>query len=445
MAEEPAVKAIEEIASQLGEKYVLIDDLDRSAYSYDASGMQYVPSAVVRPVEPEDISFIVEVANKYGVPLVPRGSGTSLVGGPLPVEGGIVVDMQMMNKVIEKDEYTGLVRVESGLRLLDLNKILPDRFMPINPDGTGFSTVGGLVAEDAASPLSVKYGTMAAMVLGAEVVLPTGETLLVEQPGPPSKRNILDLLVGSEGTLGIFTSVLLRLPLRPDGRVAYKIEMIDISDAVSIQAAIKRANISIAGFEAYHNYKELIGEKSAEAVSFLEVSGTKECVDVWSSKLRSIFKEMDIPFEEIDAEEADNIWERRKSIYELAKKRKSAMRVVSLLVHTHLTRDAIQEIDRTGSRLKLPVVTVFNPLLGWVMAIFLYDPTDEREVERMEKAASNVIDRAVALGGSIGFGVGAGITKITSNMDEGFVFTFSSIKETLDPNWIMNPGKLIER
>ncbi len=445
MAEEPAIKAIEEIASQLGERYVLIEDLDRSAYSYDASGMQYVPSAIVRPVEPEDISFIIEVANKYGVPLVPRGSGTSLVGGPLPVEGGIVVDMQMMNKVLEKDDYTGLVRVEAGLRLLDLNKVLPDRFMPINPDGTGFSTVGGLIAEDAASPLSVKYGTIASMVLGVEVVLPTGEALLVEQPGPPSKKNILNLLIGSEGTLGIFTSALLRLPLRPEGRAAYKVEMIDISDAVSIQTAIKRANISITGFEAYHNYKELMGEKGAEAVSFLEVSGTEECVDIWSSKLRSIFKEMDVPFEEIDAEEADSIWERRRSIYELAKKRKSAIKAVSLLVHTHLTRDAIQEVDRTGSRLKLPVVTVFNPLLGWVMAIFLYDPTDEREVERTEKAASNIIDRTIALGGSIGFGIGAGVTKITSDMDEGFVSIFSSVKEALDPNWIMNPGKLIER
>ncbi len=445
MSEEPAIKAVEEIASQLGEKYVLIEDLDRSAYSYDASGMRHVPSAVVRPTETEDISFIIEVANRYGVPLVPRGSGTSLVGGPLPIEGGIVVDMQMMNKIIDKDDYTGLVRAETGLRVYDLNNILPGRFMPINPDGTGFSTIGGLIAEDAASPLSVKYSTMAAMVLGLEVVLPTGEALLVEQPGPPSKRNILDLLIGSEGTLGIFTSALLKLPLKPKHRVAYRIEMIDISDAISIQTAVKREEISIAGFEAYHNYKELIGEGGAEAISFLEISGTEECVDVWGSKLRSIFKELDIPFEEISINEADDIWIRRKSIYELAKRREVAMRVVSLQVHTHLTRDAIQEVDRTGSRLKLPVVTVFNPLLGWVMAIFLYDPTDEREIERTDKAASNVIDRAIALGGSIGFGVGAGITKITSDMDEGFVSTFSKVKEAVDPNWIMNPGKLIER
>ncbi len=445
MAEEPAIKAVEEIASQLGEKYVLLEDLDRSAYSYDSSGMQAIPSAVVRPTDVEDIAFIVEVANKYSVPLVPRGSGTSLVGGPLPLNGGLVVDMQMMNGIIDKDEYTGLIRVEAGIKVLDLNKVFSDRFMPVNPDGTGFSTVGGLIAEDAASPLSAKYGTVGDMLLGVEVVLPTGKVLLVEQPGPPSKENILRLLAGSEGTLGIFTSALLRLPLKPEGRLAYEIELTDVSDAISIQSHISRVGMGVAGFEVYHNYKELVEGEGTEVTAFLEISGTKECLGVWDSRLKSVLAEMDVTFDQIDEVEADELWERRKNIYELAKRRKVAMRVVSLLVHSHLVRDAVQEIDRTGARLKLPVVTVFNPPLGWVMAIFLYDPTNEKEVERTEKAASNVISRSVALGGSIGYGTGAGVNRISPEMDEGFVALMSSIKETLDPNWIMNPGKLIER
>ncbi len=445
MAEEPAVKAAEEIASQLGEDRVLLEDLDRSAYSYDASGIHATPSAVVRPSDVEDVSFIVEAANRYGVPVIPRGSGTSLVAGPLPIEGGIVVDMQMMNGILDRDDFSGLIRVEAGVKVLELNKVFPDRFMPINPDGSGFSTVGGLIAEDAASPLSAKYGTMKDLVIGVEVVLPSGEVVLVEQPGPPSKWNTLGLMLGSEGTLGIFTSAYLRLPLKPESRRAFIIEFSDVSDSITVQNTIEKEGMSVMGFEVYHNYREVVEGGGTEAIAYLELAGKEDCVDLWSSRLSEVLGSMEIQHEEADLEDASDIWIRRKGIYEIAKSRKSAIKVVSMRVHPHLVRDAVQEIDRTGSRMKLPVVTVFDPPLGWVMAIFLYDPTNEKEVERTEKAAQNVIGRTVSLGGSVGFGTGIGVNRITPDMDEGFVTIFSKVKEALDPNWIMNPGKLIER
>ncbi len=445
MAEEPAVKAAEEIASQLGEDRVLLEDLDRSAYSYDASGIHAIPSAVVRPSDVEDVSFVVEAANRYGVPVIPRGSGTSLVGGPLPIEGGIVVDMQMMNGVLDKDDYSGLIRVESGVKVLELNKLFPDRFMPINPDGAGFSTVGGLIAEDAASPLSAKYGTMKDLVIGVEVVLPSGEVVLVEQPGPPSKWNALGLVLGSEGTLGIITSAYLRLPPIPESRKAFVIEFSDVSDSITVQNTVEREGMDVMGFEVYHNYREVVEGGGTEAVAYLELAGKEECVDLWSSRLSEVLSSMEIQHEEADLSDVDDIWVRRKGLYEIARSRGSAIKVVSMRVHPHLVRDAVQEIDRTGSRMKLPVVTIFDPPLGWVMAVFLYDPTNEKEVERTEKAAQNVISRTISLGGSVGFGTGVGINRISQDMDEGFVTIFSRVKEALDPNWIMNPGKLIER
>ncbi|MDK2383950.1 MAG: FAD-binding oxidoreductase, partial [Candidatus Korarchaeota archaeon] len=400
---------------------------------------------VVRPSDVEDVSFIVEAANRYGVPVIPRGSGTSLVAGPLPIEGGIVVDMQMMNGILDRDDFSGLIRVEAGVKVLELNKVFPDRFMPINPDGSGFSTVGGLIAEDAASPLSAKYGTMKDLVIGVEVVLPSGEVVLVEQPGPPSKWNTLGLMLGSEGTLGIFTSAYLRLPLKPESRRAFIIEFSDVSDSITVQNTIEKEGMSVMGFEVYHNYREVVEGGGTEAIAYLELAGKEDCVDLWSSRLSEVLGSMEIQHEEADLEDASDIWIRRKGIYEIAKSRKSAIKVVSMRVHPHLVRDAVQEIDRTGSRMKLPVVTVFDPPLGWVMAIFLYDPTNEKEVERTEKAAQNVIGRTVSLGGSVGFGTGIGVNRITPDMDEGFVTIFSKVKEALDPNWIMNPGKLIER
>ncbi|RLG39941.1 MAG: hypothetical protein DRN78_06090, partial [Thermoproteota archaeon] len=242
-----------------------------------------------------------------------------------------------------------------------------------------------------------------------------------------------------------FTSALFKLPRRPENRIAYKIELTDISDALILQEEIEKSGISVSAFEVYHNYKELVEGAGTEAVAFIEISGTQECVEIWDSRLKSILDNMEFPFESMTEEKADDVWEGRKNLYEVAKAREEALKVVSLRVYPSLVRDAVQEADRTGSRLKLPVISVHNPLLGWVIVAFLYNPIDEKEVERAERAVSNVINKSISLGGSVGYGLGTGINKITQDMDEGFVSLMSIIKETLDPSWIMNPGKLIER
>ncbi|RDD53718.1 MAG: FAD-binding oxidoreductase, partial [Candidatus Korarchaeota archaeon NZ13-K] len=121
------------MSSQLRGSQLLREEVDRYSYSYDASGMEFIPDAIVRPSNVEEVSLVLEIANKYGVPITPRGSGTSLVGGPLPVTGGIVLDMQAMNRVIERDEDLGMVRAEAGITVREINRLIRDMFLPINP------------------------------------------------------------------------------------------------------------------------------------------------------------------------------------------------------------------------------------------------------------------------------------------------------------------------
>jgi glycolate oxidase len=234
-------KALEELSSQLGGDRILREEVDRYAYSYDSSGVEYIPDAIIRPRKVEEVSIVLEIADKYGVPVTPRGSGTSLVGGPLAVRGGFILDMQGMNRVIEKDDSRGLIRVEAGVKLRDVNRLIDGMFLPINPDGIGFSTIGGMIAEDAASPLSVRYGTMRDHVRGLEIVIPGGQIISLEQPGPPSRRNVMDLIIGSEGTLGVITSALIGLSYRPESSISYSMELNDVSDSLVIYDAIRKA------------------------------------------------------------------------------------------------------------------------------------------------------------------------------------------------------------
>lgn len=446
MSERNIDKALEELSSQLNRDQLLMEEVDRYSYSYDSSGMEFVPDAVARPRNVEDVILILQIANKYGVPVTPRGSGTSLVGGPLPVQGGIVIDMLGMSRIIEKDEETGLVRVEGGVRVRELNSLMKDRFLPINPDGIGLSTVGGLIAEDAASPLSAKYGVMRHHVLGLEVITPNGNLLSLEQPGPPSKRNALDLIVGSEGTLGVITSALIRLRYRPESRACYYMELNDVSDSLTIYDAIERSGIEISGFEVYHNYKELIEERESagvEAVGFLEISGSSDCVEKWRSRVNEILSDVALEHREIEEKEADSIWERREKIYEVSRMRKISIRVVSMLSYPHLLRDLVQEIDRTSSRMKIPSMTITNPAMGWVIGVFLFNSRDPKEVDRTDKAVLNLMESASSLGASLGYGIGVGIHKLSEELDEGYLSLMRMIKQLLDPRGIMNPGKLM--
>ncbi|RDD54283.1 MAG: hypothetical protein BA066_00610, partial [Candidatus Korarchaeota archaeon NZ13-K] len=268
----------------------------------------------------------------------------------------------------------------------------------------------------------------------------------LEQPGPPSKRNAIELIVGSEGILGVIASALVRLRYRPESRVSYYMELNDVSDSLLIQDSLERAGIEVSGFEVYHNYKELMEGKDftgVEAIGFLEISGSPECIERWRSRVHEVLSEIAIEHNEVEGSEVDRVWERREKIYRVAGSKKVSIKVVSMLSYKHLIRDIVQEIDRTSARMKIPSVTVIDPPLGWVTAIFLYNARDPKEVERTEKASLNLIESASSLGASLGFGTGVGVQRINENFDEGYFHMIRTLKQMLDPKGIMNPGKLL--
>ncbi len=440
---EELVGKLEEVLSE-GE--VLTDEISLASYSYDASGYTYRPEMVIRPGNVDELMEVVKMLVDYRVPVTPRGAGTSLVGGPLPVNGGAIIDLQMLDEILDVDEGRGIVQVEAGVKVSKLNELLEGRFMPINPDGTGSSTIGGLVAEDAASPLSSVYGTIKNMVLGLEVLLPNGELISLDGPVNRSKRNVVDLIIGSEGTLGIITSVTLKLPAEPEERIAYEITFTDLMDAISLAEEMEKAGIKQAVFEVYHNLGLITGSAGTEAIGYLEIMGPPECVGAWDSRIRELSNRVGVlSMNPIDPYEADRIWRERVKIYEAAKTTEKALKVGSFKVSQEFIRDFVQEVDRTSNRMKLRSLSVINPLLGWVIAILLHDRSNPKEVDRAEKGMSEIIKTSSKMESSLGYGLGVGVNRISSGLDEGFVQLYSTIKRSFDPYWLFNPGKLIER
>ncbi len=443
---------IELLSGIVGAENVLTDEIELASYSYDASNIKGHPDIVVRPSNKEEIIEIMKIASETGTSVTPRGSGTSIVGGSVPIRGGIVVDLLRMNKIIEADKDNLLATVEAGVTVSELNEVLKDNlFYPIDPEIKGISTIGGILAEDSACPLSTEYGTARDNVLEIEVVLPNGRIAHLGTKAPSKQRHLIDFLIGSEGTLGIITKATVKLSPKPEARYGFFIKMSDSSDAISVVQEAEKRGIKISAFQAIYRdaLKEIGEEVSADYIDFvglIELRGDPLWLSSWVPKLREIISELDpVDVEEIEAQMIDRYWSKVSVVYDVMKTKGMAGLSISFTIHKDKMRDLLQRIDQASMRLNLPSITTFHPALGWIVATFLFGPEEKKESERAEKAISFVGEEVSRLGGSIGFGTGIGV----SMADQYFksspdaVRLLAMLKKALDPKNIMNPGKLI--
>ncbi len=206
---------VSRIRQIFGQENVFDDHETRVCYSYDATNIKYLPDLVVFPKTPQQISETLKLANATRFSVIPRGAGTGFTGGTLPVEGGVVLVLTKMNKILHLDPTNLLAIVEPGVITYDLQREVEKigLFYPPDPASLKSSTIGGNVAECAGGPRAVKYGTTKDYVLGLEVVLPTGEIIStgVQTVKSVVGYDLTKLLVGSEGTLGVITKIILRL------------------------------------------------------------------------------------------------------------------------------------------------------------------------------------------------------------------------------------------
>lgn len=443
----------------VGEENVLFSEMDLTLYGYDASMEKGRPDAVVLPGSTEEVSKIMVLAHEDRIPIVGRGSGTNLSGGTIPTRGGIVVHFSRMNQILEIDIPNRTVTVEPGLITLDLqNRLLKEGFVYVpDPASQKVSTLGGNLGENSGGPHCLKYGVTTNHVLGAELVLYDGRVVWT---GGKSQDNpgydITGVLVGSEGTLGLVTKMILKIIRAPE-KVKTLLAIFDaIEDASNTVSAIIAEGIVPATLEMMDNVVMQAVEASvqagypldAAAVLIIELDGMADGMDRQAKKILEICKRhkvRDVQLAKGDAERA-KLWAGRKGAFGAITRLRPSYMVGDGTVPRTKLPEVLNKVMETGKKYDLLIGNVFHAGDGNLHPLILFDERDEEERKRARKAAVEILKICADAGGTISGEHGIGLEK---KKEMFFIFSESDlksmrqVKRAFDPEDILNPGKVI--
>ncbi|MDR3714959.1 MAG: FAD-linked oxidase C-terminal domain-containing protein [Puia sp.] len=321
----------------LGEKYVIGDELSLKDYAHDETEhLHYLPDLVLKPRTAEEISAVMRLCNQYRIPVTPRGAGTGLSGGALPQLGGVVLSMERMNTILEIDERNGQVITEPGVITEVLQNAVKERglFYPPDPSSRGSCFIGGNIAENSGGPKAVKYGVVKDYVLNLQVVLPTGEIIWTGANVLKNSTgyNLTQLVVGSEGTLGIVTRIVLKLIPLPAFDLLMLVPFRSLEKAGEAVAAIFRAGYTPSALELVEIDALLITRKFVDsAIPVTEDTEAHLIIEVDGNHPDALMKEMEAIAELLsgfdtgeiyfadDARQKEELWKLRRRVAEAVK------------------------------------------------------------------------------------------------------------------------------
>lgn len=450
---------LKDLKAVLGEDALLYRKSDLLTYCYDASQGKGFPDIIATPERPEQVTDIVRIANRHNIPFIARGAGTGLSGGSVPVSGGIVILLTRMNRILELDQENMVLVAEPGAVNLDIQNYLLQYglYYPPDPSSQRVSTIGGNLGENASGPHCLKYGGTLNYVTGIEVVLPEGDVATIGgRSRDPGLGGLLGLFVGSEGTLGIVTKIILRIIKRPEATKTILCIFNDIEDAVSAVSSIIAEGIVPAVLEAMDRRvieavesSILAGyPKDAGAVLLIEVDGLVDSLERQISKISEISRQAGAYqiIMALSEEEKNKLWEGRRSAFaSLAKARPSILIEDGTVPRSRLPQ-AMKKILEIGDRYHLDVGHVFHAGDGNFHPMILFDERDEEENERVRRAGCEMLSACISFGGTISGEHGVGIEKVSSmskQFDQDTLAFFKMIKEIFDPQNLSNPGKLL--
>lgn len=427
-------------------------------YSYDASMNVRRPDAAVWPESTEQVSAIVKFANEHRIAVVPRGAGTSLSGGVVPIQGGIIIDLSKMNRILEIRIEDRFARVQAGVVCDDLNRELGKSgfIFPPDPASSSVATIGGNVATNAGGIKGAKYGTTRDYVLGLQVVLPTGEVMRTGSYTMKcvSGYDLARLFIGAEGTLGVITEVTLKInpvPRHAMTAVATYAMLEDAGKAISqtMTSGILPSVMEIMDKVTLKSIRENtdIDLPEAEAMILAETDGyTREEVEAQMEVILAILKKngpMEIKTAR-DEKDRLNLWKVRKSAYATLARVSSSFTLDDVTVPISRIPDLLVGIQEISKKYKIVVATFGHAGDGNLHPQILFDEYDADQVERTKKVEEEIFRLAIALKGTLSGEHGIGLSKAAYmglEHDPVEMALMQRIKKTLDPNNIMNPGK----
>jgi len=455
-------KILRELRAVVDKENVYTDTTDRITHSYDATRESHLPDVVIYAESAEQVSEIVKLANRHLIPVLARGAGSGFTGGSLPVQGGIVLVLTKMDKIIAIDTDNLIAIVEPGVVTSQLQREVErlGLFYPPDPASKDFCTLGGNVAECAGGPRCVKYGVTKDYVLGLEVVTATGEII---RTGGKTLKNVVGydltkLFVGSEGTLGIVTEIVLKLLPKPEAKKTMLVQFETIHGAAKGVAEIVRAKIipttleflDAATIGCIRDISPIPLPEKCKAVLLIEVDGDREVIE------RQVIKIMDViqPLGVLDtriantAEESEEIWQVRRNISPSLRKVNPDKFNEDIVVPRSKVPDMISALEGLSEKYGVPIVNFGHAGDGNIHVNVMVDLAEEGMADTVRRVMDEIFLSALALEGSISGEHGIGTSKMNylgMEIDSATVGYMLRIKSAFDPNNILNPGKIFQR
>ena len=452
---------IEELQAIVGAEYVLTTPVDLVAYSYDATFTSARPDLVVLPGSAQEVSQVLQVADRERIPVVPRGMGTGLAAGSIPFGGGMALPLTRMTRLLEIDRENMMATAEAGIITSDLADALAREgyFYPPDPSSDHYSTLGGNVACNAGGAHCLKYGITGHYVVALQVALADGR--LMRLGGKATKNvtgyDLLHLLVGSEGTLGVITEVTVRFITPPQAeRTAEAVfpRMEDAGRAINgvLASGAKPAMLEImdqTAIESVEDYLHLGLPRDAEAILIIQTDGEEEEATRGIELAAQVCRQNGASQVRVAAtpEESAELWHARHSISgSLGRIRPNKLGEDITVPHSVIP-EMIARIKQISARRGLPIVIFGHAGDGNLHPNILFDKRDPAEFERVEQAVGDLFRAAVEVGGSLSGEHGVGVLKrpyLEMALGPVAVEMQKRIKQAWDPHNILNPGKIFE-
>lgn len=436
---------------------------ERLVYSYDATpNFQAMPDGVIKPKNTADVSEIVKICSQYGIPIVPRGSGTNLCAGTCPTEGGIVLLFTHMQDILEIDEDNLTMTVQPGVITQDLIQKAEEKglFYPPDPSSMKISTIGGNINENSGGLRGLKYGVTRDYVLGLEAVLANGD--IIRTGGKLAKDvagyDLTRLLVGSEGTLAIITEATLKLIPMPETKKTILALYHDMEAAARSVSKIIANKIIPATLEfldrptlkVVEDFAQIGLPTDVEAVLLIEQDGPSEVVERDILKIAEVCEEENAVSVQVAQTEAE--------AEALRTARRAALSALARLSPTTILEDAtvprseianmVKAINEIAVKHNVEICTFGHAGDGNLHPTCTTDARNKEEMERVEKAFEDIFIKAIELGGTITGEHGVGIMKapyLELKLKQEGIAAMQSLKTALDPKNILNPGKMFAK
>ncbi|MBO9359131.1 MAG: FAD-binding protein [Thermomicrobium sp.] len=447
----------------VGSDGVLDDPEELLVYEFDASDEVFAghhrPDFAVLPRTAEQVSAVVRLANEFGIPVVARGAGTGLAGGALALRGGIVVVVTRMNRILEVNEQDGYAIVEPGVINLELTQALQPRgyFFAPDPASQRACTIGGNVGNNSGGPHCLKYGVTTNHILGLEVVLPDGERIWTGGPVPETPGvDLTGVLVGSEGTLGIVTKVMVRLTRLPEAVSVLLAAFPDIESASHATSAIIAAGMLPAALEMMDQLTIKAVEdafhagypREAGAVLLVELDGLQEIVAENTSRVAELCRQHGAWEVRVarTKEERDLLWLGRKSAFGAMGRLAPNYYLVDTTVPRTKLPATMRRVEELSREYRLSIANVFHAGDGNLHPLVLFDRQRPGEVERVLECTTEILRYCVDAGGTLSGEHGIGFEKrdyMTLVFTTEDLCAMAGLKRSFDPRELFNPEKVL--